>query len=189
MSKICKNCKGGITNEKKNFCSTFCLGQYYGKLNKGKKYKRHIIGYQGNQTSFRKGERRSPTTEFKKGISVSPKTQFKKGNKPWNIKRSWSEELREKLTGKNSPQWKGGITPKNRLVRNSLKYDKWRKAIYKRDDYTCQKCNQRGGKLNADHIKSFAQYPNLRFELDNGRTLCVPCHKETSTYGGRGRLH
>lgn len=33
--------------------------------------------------------------------------------------------------------------------------------------------------LQADHIKPFA------FAIDNGRTLCVACHKTTDTFGGK----
>jgi hypothetical protein len=43
-------------------------------------------------------------------------------------------------------------------------------------------CEKRGGELHADHIKQFAYYPTLRFVLDNGRTLCKECHKQTDTY-------
>ena len=69
--------------------------------------------------------------------------------------------------------------------RHSYKYRKWRKLVFQRDGYTCQECGQVGGVLNADHIKPWALFPELRFELDNGRTLCVKCHKDTDTYGVR----
>ena len=74
---------------------------------------------------------------------------------------------------------------KNEDIRKSWDYTKWRRAIYERDDYTCQDCGERGVRLETDHIKPFALYPELRFELTNGRTLCKPCHQNTKTYGGR----
>lgn len=82
--------------------------------------------------------------------------------------------------------WKGGISPKNMLIRNSFQYKEWRKAVFERDNYTCQECGVRGGViLNADHIKPFALFPGLRFELNNGRTLCKSCHLKTPTHGRR----
>jgi 5-methylcytosine-specific restriction endonuclease McrA len=59
----------------------------------------------------------------------------------------------------------------------------WRSAVYLRDNYTCQKCGQRGGRLNAHHVKPFKDFPELAFDVSNGQTLCVPCHKETDTFG------
>jgi len=85
--------------------------------------------------------------------------------------------------GAKNPNWKGGITPINKLIRMSERYKKWRERVFKRDNWTCQICGKVGGKLNADHIKSFALFPKLRFKLSNGRTLCVPCHKKTENYG------
>lgn len=85
--------------------------------------------------------------------------------------------------GKDSPNWRGGITPLHRKIRNSKEYALWRTAVFERDDYTCIWCGQCGGTLNADHIKPFALYPELRFAIDNGRTLCEECHRTTDTYG------
>jgi hypothetical protein len=121
----------------------------------------------------------SPSTEFKKGISASPATQFRKGAVPWN------KGLKGYRAGPNNNLWKGGVTPVNQVIRTSVEYKKWRKCVFDRDDYTCQACGERGGKLQADHELPFALYPDLRFEVLNGRTLCVPCHKKTPTYGSR----
>jgi len=86
--------------------------------------------------------------------------------------------------GSNHPNWKGGVTPVNKSIRASLEYRLWRGSVFERDNYTCVWCNARNGNgkrvvLNADHIKPFAYFPELRFAIDNGRTLCVPCHRTT----------
>jgi 5-methylcytosine-specific restriction endonuclease McrA len=86
--------------------------------------------------------------------------------------------------------WKGGVTPVNKLIRSSGTYKSWRKSVFERDNYTCQECGARNGngktiELNADHIKPFAYFPELRFELSNGRTLCRPCHLKTDTFGNK----
>ena len=80
------------------------------------------------------------------------------------------------LRGKNHPNWKGGLTKKSIIIRNSPKMKEWRNSVFKRDDYTCQKCRLRGVFLEAHHIKPFALFENLRFDISNGVTLCKPCH-------------
>lgn len=87
--------------------------------------------------------------------------------------------------GSNNHQWKGGITPFQRAFRTSKKYKLWRKAVFEKDYYTCQICNQKGGELQADHIKPFSLFPDLRLDLNNGRTLCINCHRKTDTWGNR----
>ena len=52
-------------------------------------------------------------------------------------------------------------------------------AVFEKDAFTCQMCFKIGGTLQADHIKPWAFFPELRYDLSNGRTLCVPCHKTT----------
>lgn len=110
-----------------------------------------------------------PVSAWGNGRSVSTKTQFKKG------------DLR--ITGANNPFWKGGIYTIHLKLRRTLEYIKWRKDVKERDNYTCQICGQKGGYLHSDHIKPFALFPDLRTDINNGRTLCVPCHQKTDTYG------
>ena len=92
--------------------------------------------------------------------------------------------------GSNSHLWKGGISSENLRIRQSLEYRVWRDAIFKRDSHTCTKCGARNGEgktitLNAHHVKAFSEFPELRFSLDNGVTLCVPCHKEVDVWAAR----
>lgn len=78
--------------------------------------------------------------------------------------------------GEDSPYWKGDAVDANRRARNSSEYDEWRKSIFEKDDYTCQCCGLRGNSLNAHHLKDFATFEDLRFDISNGITLCVDCH-------------
>lgn len=76
--------------------------------------------------------------------------------------------------GHSIPPWERGKSNK----RNTPEYQAWRNKVFERDNYTCQKCGQKGGTLNAHHIKSFKDYPELRTDVNNGITLCEKCHKE-----------
>lgn len=126
-----------------------------------------------------------------KGIHISPKTEFKKGFIPWSkgIKLPypiWNKGkigVMQMAKRELSPHWRGGKSGENRLIRMSVQYQQWREAIFQRDNYTCVWCGQRGGNLQADHIKPFAYFPKLRFDLNNGRTLCKSCHLKTDTWG------
>ena len=161
---------------------------------------------QPNSGSFKKGEHNNNGTEIKKGQHLSRGTEFKKGQTPHNKGkkhtlatrkkmskkakgRKISEDHRRKIseTFKKNPaihhSWKGGITPINKKIRSSREYKLWRRAVFERDNFMCIWCGEIGGKLNADHIKPFALFPELRFAIDNGRTLCEDCHKTTETFG------
>lgn len=100
----------------------------------------------------------------------------------------WNKGLKGFRSGEKSHLWKGGITPENHKIRTSLEYKLWRKSVFVRDNYTCVSCGdrQKSGhplKLQAHHIKPFAYFPELRFAIDNGSTLCLSCHKKTDSYG------
>lgn len=84
-------------------------------------------------------------------------------------------------SGKNNPNWKGGITPLNHKIRYSPEMKKWRQTVFERDNWTCQECGARSKKnsyirIEAHHKKPFAIFPELRFVVDNGLTLCKKCH-------------
>ena len=110
-------------------------------------------------------EHRQKLSDANKGKTVTPETLQK-------MKR---------MTGENSPNWKGGITPVMQMVRHSHVYKNWRAAVYDRDDFTCQMCDVRGGNLEAHHINPVRDHKNdlLIFDVDNGVTLCKRCHRVT----------
>lgn len=98
-------------------------------------------------------------------------------------KKNRSSALIGRFAGELHWNWKGGITPERKKLYFNKEYKLWRKAVFERDDYTCIWCGYKGNKLNADHIKPWAYFPELRFAIDNGRTLCIDCHKTTNTWG------
>ena len=140
--------------------------------------------------------------EHKRKISAALKG--KKKPKGFNVGRKHSEETKRKiglanaraLLGKPQPWKKGnkhwaytGASSANELFRKSAEYKLWRRSVFERDNYTCKWCFTRGGKLNADHIKPFAYFPELRLAIDNGRTLCEDCHRKTDTYSHRYKIN
>ena len=89
------------------------------------------------------------------------------------------------IDGFRTKVWKGKIyTGVNKFPwertsrkRDCKEYSDWRLSVFERDRYTCQKCGKIGGTLNAHHIKSYKDYPELRYEISNGQTLCEDCHR------------
>ena len=131
----------------------------------------------------------------RKGIKMTPeqieKNRQKRLGKKHSIetRRKMSEAQKRVIAEGRHHFWKGGIDKAKHSERYALmktiEYKLWREAVFKRDNYTCQMCSQYGGYLEADHIKPWNSYPELRFAIDNGRTLCRPCHQMTDTWGGR----
>ena len=88
------------------------------------------------------------------------------------------KKVAENNTEEKHYNWKGGITDKIQVIRNSKKHQKWSMLVYKKYLFKCQKCNIHcmKGNIIAHHIKPFKEYEELRFDVNNGVTLCRSCH-------------
>ena len=108
--------------------------------------------------------------------TIKLETLKKKGIRP-----KGQPPTEKRARGEQNGSWKGGVLTLNQKLRKSLEYKLWRESVFKRDNFTCIWCKAHSGSgkaviLHADHIKMFALYPKLRFEISNGQTLCVRCH-------------
>jgi len=146
-----------------------------------------------------------------KGKPNKSNTKFKKGDIPWNINLKPGKEWYNKMIkagffdikfGKDSGNWKGGITKLGIAIRSLKKYKEWRMKVFERDNFTCQNCGRRRKKgdrviIQAHHcFKAFYQIVidnNIKttqdafkckelWEITNGQTLCKECHKLTDSY-------
>ena len=137
---------------------------------------------------------RHPNEEVKKKISNS--LMGRKQSLETKLKR-----IKSLRRGKDHWAWKGGIYPLVMRIRTCSKYRQWRCDVFERDDYTCLICAKKGsGNLNADHYPKpfsiiFRENNIVSLEqaiaceelwnINNGRTLCAPCHKNAGSYGRR----
>lgn len=121
------------------------------KINIGKK----------NHLGFKHAE------ETKKRISIKKKK---------NNLKYWLGKKRPDISKENNYNWKGGTTKRDMT---SPEYKKWRLSVFTRDNFTCLNCEKVGGSLEAHHIDRWKDFPNLRFDINNGVTLCKDCHNLT----------
>lgn len=86
---------------------------------------------------------------------------------------------RRNFWGENSPNWRHDLTGEERETRRDMyQQSQWRKKVYARDGYTCQKCgDDSGGNLNAHHIIPHCRDKESAWDIDNGITLCATCHR------------
>ena len=119
-------------------------------------------------------EHKKHLSESHKGLQISLKSQFKKGCIPWNKDKKWLDNRGEKHW-----HWQGGNNKRYLHTTQLFEYKKWRKSVFERDNYTCQNidCDKSEKYLEAHHIKSWAKFPKLRFNIENGITYCKKCHK------------
>lgn len=126
-----------------------------------------------------KGIKHSQERNIKKSLAMIGEKHWNWGGISPNRGKPMSEEQKEKIKASNLKRWEGKEKKSKRSHHpDSSDYKKWRKTIFERDNYTCQKCQTKGGYLQAHHIKSWIEFLELRFEVSNGTTLCKNCHQE-----------
>jgi hypothetical protein len=138
---------------RKKFCSKDC--SYKNRILKGLFEKGHV--------DLVPKESRGHTEETKQKIKLTLRSVVKRGE--------------------SHPLWQGGKRTERKKAMATFEYRDWRTAVFTRDNYTCVCCNVRGGYIEADHIKPWCAYPDLRYDINNGRTLCKPCHLKQDTHG------
>lgn len=203
-----------MTDEHKKKISESCKKNGVGKWMIGKKpsleniekRRNSMKGYNPSQETREKlrmamlGKKLShETIEKLKKSHTGIKYINRKSPKPFSIEHRI--KIGKYSTGELNHNWKGGITPLRKQIRENFRYRQWRSDVFQRDNYTCILCNQKGGILNADHIKPFSLIITENgiksiedaiiceelWNINNGRTLCVKCHRATETYGNRNK--
>lgn len=119
------------------------------------------------------------TMEQRKNLSIAKRKIGKwKGNK--NPRHIFP------LDGELNGRWLGGISSERNKIMRTNEYKEWRAQVFKRDNYICQCCgDKKGHNLEAHHIENFSSNKELRFDIDNGITLCNKCHNPNQI----GSLH
>ena len=160
-----------------------------GEANKGNK---KCLGYK-NALGYRHTEEWKRQNSLRhKGKIVSEETKqkmrenaLKQGFGKMGIGKKMSEKAKRKMSeskkGNKNPMWRGGVTSERNKIYNSPQWKLWRLSVFERDKFVCQmpNCNQKERYLEAHHIKQFVNYPELRFDINNGITLCKNCHNLT----------
>ena len=161
---------------------------YHGPWNKGlngEEYRKHYE--KGVGGIFKKGH--ATWNKGKSGIymkeTLKLMSEKRMGKNPWNKNKEF-----KKIQGYRHWNWKGGISSQNKRLRLSIKGKLWRLAIFERDKWMCQNINcgycknKKGTKLNAHHIKPWAIFPELRFDINNGITYCEKFHIRSKMHKG-----
>lgn len=91
-------------------------------------------------------------------------------------RNDWQSDM---MSGDKHFNWRGGTSGERQLDMARRAYREWRKSVFERDKYTCQVCGDaKGGNLRAHHIRRYSVFPELRYDIDNGITLCDKCHEK-----------
>lgn len=214
LTKKCIVCGKKFAKQwQKKFCSRRCYYKWEKENpNKGWRKKGNKLGFKRGHKIFEgveKGWFKRGQLTWNKGLKGKQPWHNisglnKKGGIPWNkgkhIKNNDAlNEWRKKgnaIRGKRHWNWRGGISKMRERIEAMPEYKRWRKAVFERDNWTCQKCKKRGRRIHPHHrmelstilakyrirtLRDARQCKKL-WDTNNGKTLCIPCHKQTRSY-------
>lgn len=156
------------------------------KIPQTKTHRKNLSIAKKGQTPWNKGQHLSKEhianiSKSEKGKITAEETKEILRNLRLGI--SWGKHTKESKAkiskshkGEGNPSWKGGISSENEKARKNSRFKEWREKVFRRDNYTCQKTKIKGGELHPHHIKNFAEYPELRYKVENGITLSKQAH-------------
>ncbi len=130
------------------------------------------------------GKHKPASYVHKKGYKLSLEVRAHQSKAQKERPRSDEERANMNFSGFPKIPWNKGLRWAKKpfaLVKNVVYH--WRQAVLKRDNYQCQICGTTEGKLDIDHIIPKWERPDLIYSISNGRVLCRPCHRQTSTFG------
>jgi hypothetical protein len=104
------------------------------------------------------------------------------GREPWNKGKPFLA-----IQGEKNHMWNGGSSKFYQSHYNNAEYRNWRRSVFIRDKFTCQHCGVRHTNINAHHIKSYTYYPEFRYDIKNGLTLCGQCHSKVDHFRIKGQ--
>ena len=111
-------------------------------------------------------DRRPTGGAYKKGTKVSAE-----------IRKKQSKAKKGKLLGKDNPNWKGGLISDEVRDRRSYQAKRWREECRNRDKNQCTLCGS-VERLHVHHILPYKDYPDRRWDINNGQTVCALCHEK-----------
>lgn len=168
MKDICKTCKKEFKHcchAHKKYCSLICQKNGdWGKINK-ELDKGRVAWNKGKPAPWANWKVLFRPEVREKAISMAKKA---------NTGKVSPNKGKIGLRGELSPNWKGGLRGVDYLERRRFRAT-MQKQVFERDNYTCQLCGSKGD-LQVDHIQSWSDYIELRFDINNCRTLCTNCH-------------
>jgi len=174
----CDNCRYGkcsqcgkrfLIKPKAKKIQKFCSKECHNKSLIGRKLSKDVIAKIANANRGRKTGEFVKCAECGNVVYKYPRDMDRKRG----VRKFCSRECFVKFKKRDA-------SPKRN---NKGKEKKWKINVYKKDDYTCWICGQKGKDLEAHHLKSWSKYPKLRFDINNGMTLCKFCHKIYTDYG------
>lgn len=187
ISKSCKVCSNEfsipLSQCDKKFCSMQCYAEW-----------QHNHPSNTGRTYIKKGERIGINTEFKKGLpSISSellKQKWKEGSYNNRPRQTLETKIKISITQRKITfeQFNKFSIGENKRLRNSPEYINWRNNVFIRDNFTCQDCGIKNIPIEAHHIKSFALFPEFRYDLNNGITYCVDCHIKNDIFRKRTKI-